>query len=62
MCAGAIGWAQVSALVYGTADEKKGFTQYAASGVLHPKTLVKGGVMETECAKEMTDFFRKRRR
>ncbi|GAB6395226.1 MAG: tRNA-specific adenosine deaminase [Bacteroidales bacterium] len=62
MCAGAIGWAQVSALVYGTADEKKGFTQYAASGVLHPKTSVKGGVMETECAKEMTDFFRKRRR
>ena len=29
MCAGAIGWAQVKRLVYGAADEKRGFTVFA---------------------------------
>ena len=60
MCAGAIGWAQLSKLVYGASDEKRGFRQYAPLA-LHPKTSVKSGVLEKECAERMTDFFRKRR-
>ena len=31
MCAGAIGWSQASGLVYGAADEKKGFTNISGS-------------------------------
>ncbi|MDR2809616.1 MAG: nucleoside deaminase [Tannerellaceae bacterium] len=60
MCAGAIGWSHLSTLVYGSADEKRGFRQYAPHA-LHPKTIVKSGVLEKECTDIMTDFFRKLR-
>ncbi|MDR1339658.1 MAG: nucleoside deaminase [Prevotellaceae bacterium] len=60
MCAGAIGWSQLSALIYGARDEKRGFTGYAP-GALHPKTEVRRGVMEAECAAGMRAFFRDRR-
>lgn len=60
MCAGAIGWAQVSRVVYGCKDEKRGYTLFAPN-VLHPKTSVKSGVFEGECRNLMQDFFNKRR-
>jgi tRNA(adenine34) deaminase len=60
MCAGAIGWAQIGALTYGASDEKRGFRRYAPH-VLHPKTVVKQGVMEESCATLIRDFFRDRR-
>ncbi len=60
MCAGAIGWSQLSIVVYGAPDEKRGFQQYAPHA-LHPKTVVKKGILEQECVEEMQQFFRKRR-
>ncbi len=60
MCAGAIGWAQISRVVYGCADEKRGFTQYAPKA-LHPKCNVTKGVMEEECRLLMQNFFRAKR-
>jgi hypothetical protein len=60
MCAGAIGWAQLGAVVYGAPDTKRGFTVYAPHA-FHPRTEVRGGVMEAECAAEMTAFFRAKR-
>ena len=36
MCAGAIGWAQIPRIVYGAADEKRGFQRFAPQAV-HPK-------------------------
>lgn len=60
MCAGAIGWAQLGAVTYGAPDAKRGFTVYAPQA-LHPRTEVRGGVMEPECAAEMTAFFRAKR-
>ena len=48
MCAGALGWAQIGRVVYGAADEKRGYSRYAPQ-VLHPKTEVIGGVLEDEC-------------
>ena len=60
MCAGAIGWAQVSRVVYGCKDEKRGYSLFAPN-VLHPKTSVKTGVCEAECRNLMQDFFTKRR-
>ena len=60
MCAGALGWAQISALVYGASDEKRGFTSYAPKA-LHPKTTVTKGIMEEECSRLMTDFFKSKR-
>lgn len=60
MCAGAIGWAQLPRIVYGAADEKRGFREYAPH-VLHPKANVTGGILEEECRQLMQDFFRQRR-
>lgn len=60
MCAGAIGWAQISRVVYGAADEKRGFVRFAPDA-LHPKATVTAGVLEDECRQLMQDFFRSRR-
>lgn len=60
MCAGALGWSQISRIVYGAADEKRGFVQYAPKA-LHPKTTVVGGVLAAECAELMRKFFKERR-
>ncbi|MBP7857264.1 MAG: nucleoside deaminase [Prevotella sp.] len=60
MCAGATGWAQVGRVVYGAADEKRGFMRYAPKA-LHPKATVTPGVLEEECKALMVAFFRSRR-
>ena len=60
MCAGAIGWAQIHTLVYGASDEKRGFQLFAPKA-LHPKTVVKTGILEDECATEMKKFFQNKR-
>lgn len=61
MCAGAIGWARIGRVVYGAADDKRGYTRYAPD-VLHPKTTVATGVLEEECRRLMQEFFADRRR
>ena len=60
MCAGAIGWAQLSRIVYGASDEKRGYALYAPKA-FHPKATVTKGVLEAECRQLMQDFFRQRR-
>jgi len=60
MCAGALGWAQISNLIYGASDEKRGYTKFAPQA-LHPKTVVTKGVFEEECAKLMVEFFKSKR-
>lgn len=60
MCAGAIGWSQIETIVYGASDEKRGFSRYAPQA-MHPKAVIKSGIMERECATLMIDFFRKKR-
>ena len=60
MCAGAIGWAQVGRLVFGAADEKRGYRRFAPEA-LHPKTEISAGVLQEECARLMSEFFKLRR-
>jgi tRNA(adenine34) deaminase len=60
MCAGAIGWAQVKRVVYGAADEKRGFTVFAPKA-LHPKCTISSGVLEPECRELMQSFFTMKR-
>lgn len=60
MCAGAIGWAQISRLVYGASDERRGFSTFAPKA-LHPKCEVVKGVFEEECKQMVVDFFKSRR-
>src|SRR5690554_1271725 len=60
MCAGAAYWTQISRIVFGARDEKRGFSALG-SKVLHPKTTVINGVLEHECAALITSFFRNKR-
>lgn len=60
MCAGAIGWAQIGRLVYGTQDIKKGFSVIAPNA-LHPKCVVTQGILNEECAELMKEFFKRKR-
>ena len=60
MCAGALGWSQLSRIVYGATDEKRGYYKFAPNA-LHPKTEVVKGVMEEECSKIMKEFFLSKR-
>jgi tRNA(adenine34) deaminase len=56
MCAGALAWGQLSRLVYGAADDKRGFMRFGKA-ILHPKTTVEYGILAEECQKLMKDFF-----
>lgn len=61
MCAGAIGWSQLKKVVFGTSDEKRGYSRFAPKA-FHPKTEVVQGILETECTEEMKKFFLQRRK
>lgn len=63
MCAGAIGWAQVSRIVIGVCDPKRGYTSVTRDDTspFHPRAQVVSGVLEDECRFLMQDFFRRRR-
>ncbi len=61
MCAGALYWSQISRIVYGASDKKRGFTAWQPS-LLHPKTEVVSGIMENEAACLLKDFFQKKRK
>lgn len=60
MCAGALAWAQLSRIVYGASDPKRGFSVFAPNA-LHPRTEVTKGVLAEDCANLMKDFFQRRR-
>lgn len=60
MCAGALAWSQLSRLVIGASDSKRGFMKIAPQA-LHPKTVVSSGVLEAACSELMQNFFRKKR-
>lgn len=56
MCAGALQWAQVGRIVYGAADDKRGFMRFGKK-MLHPKTKLEYGIMEEECSSLLKLFF-----
>lgn len=61
MCAGAAYWTQISKIVYGASDQKKGFTTISDK-LLHPKTKVTKGVMEEEAKALLQNFFKMKRK
>lgn len=60
MCAGALGWSQISRIVYGAKDDKRGY-RLVAPNALHPKTELTTGVLEDDCRMLMQHFFMKKR-
>lgn len=61
MCAGAIGWAQISRVVFGATDEKRGFIRLAPNA-LHAKCVVTPGVLEADCRSLIQAFFLQKRK
>lgn len=63
MCAGAIGWSQVSRLVYGAADPRRGYLGLTRPDrpALHPATKVEGGLLATAALTLLRDFFNAKR-
>lgn len=59
MCAGALYWSQISKIVFGATDSKRGYKTLGTQ--IHPKTEVVSGILEKECAELMTSFFLKKR-
>lgn len=61
MCAGALGWSQISRIVIGARDEKRGFSIFAPQA-LHPKTEIVYGILQDEAAALMRTFFASKRK
>nr|WP_298658641.1 nucleoside deaminase [uncultured Flavobacterium sp.] len=59
MCAGALYWSQITKIVYGAKDERRGYTTLGTQ--LHPKTQVVSGVLEDECTALIQLFFQNKR-
>lgn len=59
MCAGALNWSQISKVVFGAKDERRGALRY--EGVFHPTTEVVGGILAEECGALVKDFFKRKR-
>lgn len=55
MCAGASFWAQIGKIVFGAFDENRGFLTHKI--LLHPKTEVVSGILETDCSALLLRFF-----
>ena len=60
MCAGASFWTQIGKIVFGARDDKRGFL-LTGKNILHPRTILVGGVLEEECGALLTEFFRRKR-
>ncbi|HKC48785.1 MAG TPA: tRNA adenosine(34) deaminase TadA [Gemmatimonadales bacterium] len=64
-CAGAIVLAKVGRLVFGAYDDKAGMAGSVGDVVRHPRlnhrVEVQGGVLATECAALLLEFFKQRR-
>ncbi len=65
MCMGAIAHARIKRLVFGAYDPKRGAVchalQLAEADFLNHRIDWCGGVLETDCAQLLTDFFKARR-
>jgi len=60
MCAGALKWARIGKLVFGTDEPKSGYSLYKPS-LLHKNTEVVKGVLQDESRFLMQEYFRSKR-
>ena len=60
MCAGALFWSQISTIVYGAKDAQRGCG--AMGTKLHPKTMIRGGILADEASQLLKRFFSEKRK
>jgi len=66
MCAGGAFLTRVGRIVFGAYDSKRGYSQFGhhimnQQSIVHPKTIVDGGIMEEECKSMLQSFFQNKR-
>lgn len=61
MCSGAAFWTQLGRIVYGASDHKRGVSAISAH-ILHPKTIVAGGICEEKCSRLLSEYFAQKRK
>ena len=59
MCAGALTWSKLEAVVFAASDTKRGFAQAGLN--LHPKTAIRAGVMAEDSKTLLDRFFARKR-
>jgi len=66
MCTGALVLARIKNIFFGAKDSKTGacgsIVNLAGNKKLNHKIKVKGGILEVECSRLLTEFFKKKRR
>jgi tRNA(adenine34) deaminase len=62
MCAGALYWSKIGAIIWGAADEKNGHERVVKASPFHPKTIVQKGLLKEDCGQLMKDFFAGKRK
>ena len=62
MCSGAAYWAQLSKIVFGATDERNRQRKIDKKQLLHPKTVLVGGVVEDDCKDLLQLFFKEKRK
>lgn len=60
MCASAMYWTRIGNLIYGASDPKNGYSKYTPT-LLHPKTIVKSGILEAKSIELLKNFFESKR-
>jgi tRNA(adenine34) deaminase len=60
MCAGALQWSQISRVVFGASDPKRGAMSFKPT-LFHPSTEIIGGIEKDACLHLLTSFFRDKR-
>ncbi len=62
MCTGAMYWSKLARVVWGADDEKNGHRRITTANFpFHPKTKIRTGVLQDECAYLMKEFFKQKR-
>jgi tRNA(adenine34) deaminase len=68
MCSGALFWSKIGKVVYGASDEKNGsisaipaVVQNNGNWPYHPKTIISGGLLQSESAALLKEFFKRKR-
>ncbi|MDI6833805.1 MAG: nucleoside deaminase [Bacteroidales bacterium] len=60
LCASAMQLTRIGKLIYSASDPKNGYSKYTPT-LLHPKTIVKNGIMEAKSRECLKNFFESKR-
>lgn len=60
MCSGAAFWTQIGKIVYGASDKKRGVSLLSEQ-IFHKKTAIVSGILASESAQLLSEFFKLKR-